>query len=64
MTTFSTLSQFKSSLIIDEKQPSSDDFTKSICMKFDNKSEYRISSYRIAEIAKHNKDNRIILANI
>ena len=47
MTTFETLSKTKGSLIIEEKHPMNNaDYTKVIKIRFDNKNEYRINSYR------------------
>lgn len=51
MTTFETLSKTKGSLIIEEKYPMNNvDYTKVIKIRFDNKNEYRINSYRAEEI--------------
>ncbi len=60
MTTFETLSKTKGSLIIEEKHPMNNaDYTKVIKIRFDNKNEYRIISYRAEEIKKQCSDNRI-----
>lgn len=57
MTTFETLSKTKGSLIIEEKHPMNNtDYTKAIKIKFDNKNEYRIKSYRAEEIKKQRTD--------
>jgi hypothetical protein len=62
MTTFETLSKTKGSLIIEEKYPMNNvDYTKVIKIRFDNKNEYRINSYRAEEIRKQNKDERILI---
>lgn len=62
MTTFDTLSKTKGSLIIEEKYPMNNvDYTKVIKIRFDNKNEYRINSYRAEEIRKQNKDERILI---
>lgn len=37
------------------------DYTKVIKIRFDNKNEYRINSYRAEEIRKQNKDERILI---
>ncbi len=37
------------------------DYTKVIKIRFDNKNEYRINSYRAEEIQKQNKDERILI---
>lgn len=60
MTTFETLSKTKGSLIIEEKHPMNNvDYTKVIKIRFDNKNEYRINSYRVKEIREQDKNNRI-----
>lgn len=59
MTTFETLKQCKASLIIEEY--SNQEYTKAVIIKFDNKNEYRIHSYRAEEIKNKIKDNRIII---
>lgn len=47
MNTFDTLNGCKGSLIIKEiGKPSKDNFTKIIMIKFDNKNEYKVESYR------------------
>ena len=62
MTTFETLSKTKGSLIIEEKYPMNNvDYTKVIKIRFDNKNEYRMNSYRAEEIRKQNKDERILI---
>ena len=62
MTTFETLSKTKGSLIIEEKYPMNNvDYTKVIKIRFDNKNEYRINSYKEEEIRKQNKDERILI---
>lgn len=62
MTTFETLIKTKGSLIIEEKYPMNNvDYTKVIKIRFDNKNEYRINSYRAEEIRKQNKDERILI---
>ena len=51
MNTFDTLRKSKASLIIEEYgKPTKDNFTKVIKIIFDNKKEYKISSYREKEI--------------
>ncbi len=59
MTTFETLKQCKASLIIEEY--SDLEYTKAVIIKFNNKNEYRIHSYRAEEIKNKIKDNRIII---
>lgn len=47
MNTFDTLRKYKASLTIEEfNQPSSDNYTKVIAIKFDNKKQFEIKSYR------------------
>lgn len=48
MTTFETLKETKASLIIEEYE--SHKYTKAVIIKFDNKNEYRIKTYRAEEI--------------
>lgn len=65
ITTFETLNKTKASLIIEEKHPMTDkDYTKAVKIRFDNKNEYKIISYRAEEIKKQTKDNRIIIENL
>ncbi len=65
MNTFDTLNKYKASIIINEYgKPSEDNYTKYIAIKFDNKNEYKITSYRSEEIDKQlKKDNRITILN-
>ncbi len=61
MNTFDTLNKYKASIIINEYgKPSKDNYTKYIAIKFDNKNEYKITSYRSEEIEKQIKENRKI----
>lgn len=47
MNTFDTLKKCKASLIIEEyNKPNKDNYTKAIFIKFDNKNEFKIKSYR------------------
>ena len=56
MNTFDTLRKSKASLIIEEYgKPTKDNFTKLIKVIFDNKNEYKISSYREKEIQEKDK---------
>ncbi len=58
MNTFDTLNKYKASIIINEYgKPSKDNYTKYITIKFDNKNEYKINSYRSEEIEKQLKEN-------
>ena len=65
MNTFDTLNKYKASIIINEYgKPSEDSYTKYIAIKFDNKNEYKITSYRSEEIEKQlKKDNKITIFN-
>lgn len=64
MTTFETLKECKASLIIEEYNPKTTSYTKSVSIKFDGKNEYKICSYRAEEIKKQNKDKKIIIENL
>ncbi len=64
MTTFETLKECRASLIIEEYNPETTNYTKSVTIRFDNNNEYKIRSYRAKEIRKLNKDKRIIIENI
>ena len=66
MNTFDTLNKYKASIIINEYgKPSEDNYTKYIAIKFDNKNEYKISSYRSEEIEKQVKENsNMIIENV
>lgn len=60
MNTFDTLRKYKASLVVHEYgKPSKDDFTKLIKIIFDNKSEYKISSYRKEDIQKEDREKRV-----
>ena len=50
MTTFETLRACKGSLIIEEYNNQTTDYTKAIVVRFDNNNEYKICSYRSDEI--------------
>ena len=51
MNTFDTLKKYKASMIISELgQPSKDNYTKVLMIKFDKKNEFKIKSYRSEEI--------------
>ena len=63
MTTFETMKETKASLIISENKPADDDYTKSVAIRFDNKNEYRICSYRANQIKEKDINNRIIIEN-
>lgn len=65
MNTFDTLNKYKASIIINEYgKPSKDNYTKYMAIKFDNKNEYKITSYRSKEIEQQvKKDNKITILN-
>lgn len=62
VTTFETLKECKASLII--KEFNNKQYTKAIIIKFDNKNEYKIHSYRAEEIKNKTKNNRIKIYKI
>ena len=62
ITTFETMKQTGASLIIEEFNKKDIVYTKAVKIRFDNKSEYRIFSYRAKEI--ENKDKRIKVNDI
>ncbi len=65
ITTFETIRDTRASLIIEEKHEMIDnDYTKAVIIRFDNKNEYRINSYRAEKIKENSKDNRIIIEEI
>ena len=60
MNTFDTLRKSKASLIIEEYgKPTKDNFTKVIKIIFNNKNEYKLSSYRKKEIQKNDTNKRV-----
>lgn len=55
MNTFDTLRKCNASLIIEEfNKPDKDNYTKAIMIKFDNKNEFKIKSYRENEMVINN----------
>lgn len=64
ITTFKTLKETKASLEIEEYNPRTTNYTKSIVIRFDGKNEYRIYSYRAEEIKKKNNEKRIIIEEL
>lgn len=64
VTTFETLKTTKASLIIEEYNPKTTNYTKSVNIRFDGKGEYRIYSYRAEDIKNKSKEKRIIIKNI
>ena len=62
ITTFETLKQTKASLIITEQlQNKKNYYTKSVAIRFDNKNEYRICSYRAEQIEKYINKRQILI---
>lgn len=62
MNTFDTLKKYKASMIINEYgKPSKDNYTKLIMIKFDNKNQYKICSYRQKEIKNKDNNNNLIV---
>lgn len=64
MTTFETLKSSKASLVIEEYDTRVTNYTKSVTIRFDNKCEYRIYSYRAEEIKKCCNGRKIIIKSI
>lgn len=65
MTTFETLRQTGASLIITENEPSDKRYyTKSVTIRFDGKQQYKVISYRAAEIEKTNNRKDIIISKL
>ena len=64
LNTFDTLSKCQASIIINEiNPPSKENYTKFIAIIFDNKNEYKISSYRSEKIKNVNKRKDLIIKN-
>ena len=61
MTTFETLKECKASLIIEEYNPETTNYTKSVTIKFDGRNEYKICSYRAEKIKEQKSKRRIII---
>ena len=64
MTTFETLKECKASLIIEEYNPETTNYTKSVTIRFDGRNEYKVISYRAEEIKKQNKGRKIIVEKL
>lgn len=64
LTTFKTLSECKASLIIEEICFKNSNFSKSITISFDGKSQYILRSNRNEEIRRNDIYNRIILEDL
>lgn len=62
LTTFETLRQTKASLIIKELSSVEENhYTKAVIIRFDNKHQYKICSYRAKEIRENRRDRKIII---
>ena len=60
LNTFDTLNKHKASMVIEEiGKPSKDNYTKVIMIKFDNKNEFKIKSYRAQEIEQRGINNNL-----
>ena len=64
MTTFETLKECKGSLIIEEYNPETTSYTKSVTIKFDGKNKYKICSYRAEKIKEQTTKRRIIIQKL
>ena len=65
MNTFDTLRKHNASLIIEEYgKPVTDNFTKVLKFKFDNKNEFNICTYRKEEIEKQDKEKILKVENL
>lgn len=64
MTTFKTLKECKASLVIEEYNPETTNYTKAITIRFDGKNEYKIYSYRAEKIKEQKGKRRIIIKRI
>jgi len=62
MNTFDTLRKYNASLYINElDKPSKENYTKSVAISFNNKNEYKVSSYRANEIKEKNNRTDLII---
>ena len=65
MNTFDTLRKHNASFIIEEYgKPVTDNFTKVLKFKFDNKNEFKICTYRKEEIEKQDKEKILNVENL
>lgn len=64
MTTFDTLKECKASLVIEEYNPETTNYTKSVTIRFDGKNEYKIISYRAEKIKEQKHERRIIIEKL
>lgn len=64
MTTFETLKECKASLVIEEYNPETTSYTKSVTIRFDGKNKYKIYSYRANKIKEQKHKRRIIIEEL
>ena len=64
MTTFETLKECKASLVIEEYNPETTSYTKSVTIRFDGKNKYKICSYRAEKIKEQKYKRRIIIEKL
>lgn len=64
MTTFETLNECKASLVIEEYNPETTNYTKAVIIRFDGKNEYKIYSYRAEKIKEQKHKRRIIIEKL
>lgn len=64
MTTFETLNECKASLVIEEYNPETTNYTKAVIIRFDGKNEYKIYSYRAEKIKEQKHERRIIIEKL
>lgn len=64
MTTFETLKQCRASLIIEEYNPETTNYTKAVIIRFDGKNQYKIYSYRAEKIKEQKHKRRIIIEKL
>ena len=63
ITTFETLKLCNASLIITELPPIKNNYTKSITIRFNNKFEYIVNTYRSSEFSNISKKRNNIIVN-
>lgn len=63
ITTFETLEYCKASLIINENKPQSNNYTKSVVIRFDNSNRYIVNSYRADDICDFKNSRKDIIIN-
>lgn len=64
MTTFETLKECRASLVIEEYNPETTTYTKSVTIRFDGKNKYKICSYRAEKIKEQKTKRRIIIQKL